>query len=74
MDSRCGRVNGAGGKCSSYCQPAIKSGQLVVALSLLNPKSTPAGGRTAANLDAEVWPEAEMIWGRRVARKTKGHT
>lgn len=28
----------------------------------------------AANLDAEVWPEAEMVWGRRVARTTEGHT
>ena len=28
----------------------------------------------AANLDAEVWPEDELIWGRRVARTTEGHT
>jgi hypothetical protein len=27
-----------------------------------------------ANLDAEVWPEAEMVRGRRVARTTKAHT
>lgn len=28
----------------------------------------------AVNLDAEVWPEAELVWGRRIARTTKGRT
>lgn len=27
-----------------------------------------------ANFDAEVWPSDELIWGRRVARTTEGHT
>lgn len=27
-----------------------------------------------ANLDAEVWPGFELIWGRRVASTIKGHT
>ncbi len=28
----------------------------------------------AANLDAEVWPSDELIWGRRIARTTKAHS
>lgn len=41
---------------------------------LFRDKSVDVKAWMAANLDAEVWPEAEMVWGRRVARITKART
>lgn len=58
MFNRCGFVEHVCGECRRSFRDSVED----------------EGGWMAVNLDAEVWPSDELIWGRRVARTTEGHT